>query len=110
MQAAGDGGEVVGTARVLVCTFTVEPQTFDLPVPKRECVGHGSRRIRCITWRALSKGRAYDITAIEGHGRIWTNAQLLHKWKVLPRTSRDRNQKSKMVAGNDGAPRTLTDN
>ena len=84
MQIAGDGGELVGAARVLVCTFTVDPQTFDLLVPNRECVDHGSRRKRCITWRALSKGRAYDSAANEGHGRSWTNDQLLHKWKVLP--------------------------
>ena len=33
---------------------------------------------------ALSKGRAYDSAATESHGRSWTNAQLLHKWEVLP--------------------------
>ena len=38
----------------------------------------------CRYLRALSKGRACDIAATESHGRSWTNAQLLHKWKVLP--------------------------
>ena len=38
----------------------------------------------CKYLRALSKGRAYDSSATESHGRSWTNAQLLHKWKVLP--------------------------
>ena len=42
VQIAGDGGELVGAARVLVCTFTMDPQTFDLPVPNRECVDHKS--------------------------------------------------------------------
>ena len=49
-HAAGDDGGLVGAARVLVCTFTMDPRTLDLPVPNRECVDHGSRRIRCITW------------------------------------------------------------
>ena len=33
---------------------------------------------------ALSKGRAYDSAATESQVRSWTNAQLLHKWEVLP--------------------------
>ena len=37
----------------------------------------------CRYLRALSKGRAYDSAATESHGRSWTNAQLLHKWKLL---------------------------
>ena len=38
----------------------------------------------CRYLRALSKGKAHDHAATESHGRSWTNAQLLHKWKVLP--------------------------
>ena len=48
VQTAGNGGELVGAARVLVRTFTMEPQTFDLLVPKRECFDHGRRHIRSI--------------------------------------------------------------
>ena len=39
------------------------------------------KKCKCLS--ALSKGRAYDSTAIESHGRSWTNAQLFDKWKVL---------------------------
>ena len=61
--------------------------------------------------RALSKGKAYDRAATERHGRSWTNAQFLHKWKVLPARADIRNQESEVVAGNDGAqPHTLADN
>ena len=49
MQIAGDGGELVGAARVMVCTFTMESQTFDFLVTNRGCVDHGYRRIRRIT-------------------------------------------------------------
>ena len=45
MQIAGDGGELVGAARVLVCTFAMEPQTFDFLVPNRECVDYGSHTL-----------------------------------------------------------------
>ena len=38
----------------------------------------------CWYLRALSKGKAHDHAATESHGRSWTNAQLFHKWKVLP--------------------------
>ena len=38
----------------------------------------------CKYLRALSKGKAYDSSATESHGRSWTNAELLHKWQVLP--------------------------
>ena len=41
-------GELVGVARVLICTFTMEPQTFHFLVTSRECVDHGYRRIRGI--------------------------------------------------------------
>ena len=57
VQIAGDGGEFVGAARVFVCTFILELQTFDLPVPNRECVDYGSRRICCITWWAEPIGQ-----------------------------------------------------
>ena len=53
----------------------------------------------CRYLRTLSTGKAYDCTATESHGRSWTNSQ-----------RGDRNQKSKVVAGNDGAQsRTLAD-
>ena len=38
----------------------------------------------CKYLRALSLGRTCDSAATESHGRSWTNAQLFHKWKVLP--------------------------
>ena len=58
----------------------------------------------CKYLRALTKGKAYDSNAAESHGRSWTNAQILQKWKVLPAS-----QKNQMVAGNDGAqPRTTS--
>ena len=41
MQIAGCDREMVGVARVLICTFTMEPQTFDFLVTSRECVDHG---------------------------------------------------------------------
>ena len=50
VQITGDGGELVGAPRVLACTFTMEPQTFDLLVLNRECVDQLSGRVRCITW------------------------------------------------------------
>ena len=37
----------------------------------------------CRYLRALSKGKAYEIAANQCHGSSWTNAQLLHKWRVL---------------------------
>ena len=48
MQIAGCDREMVGVARVLVCTFTMEPQTLNFLVTSRECVDHGYRRIRGI--------------------------------------------------------------
>ena len=48
MHIAGCDREMVGVARVLVCTITMEPQTFDFFVTGRECVDHGKRRIRGI--------------------------------------------------------------
>ena len=41
VQIAGDGGELVGIARLVVCTFTLEPQTLDFLVSNYECDGHG---------------------------------------------------------------------
>ena len=38
----------------------------------------------CRYLRALSNGKAHGHAATESHGRSWTNAQLLHKWKVFP--------------------------
>ena len=52
MQVAGDDGELVGAARVLVCALAMEAQTLDFLVTNRECVDHGYRRIRGITGRA----------------------------------------------------------
>ena len=57
VQIAGDGGEQVGAARVLVCTFTMELETFDFLVTDRECVDRGKRRIRRSTGRAESTGQ-----------------------------------------------------
>ena len=48
MQKTGDGGELVGNARLLVRTLAMESQTADLPFPNRECVEHGPRRLRSI--------------------------------------------------------------
>ena len=74
----GDGGELVGTAGLLVRALAMESQ---------KAAPGGLNRIgekMCRYLRALSKGKAYDHAATEGHGRSWTNAQLFHKWKVLP--------------------------
>ena len=54
MQTTGDGGELVGTARLLVRTLATESQTADLPIPNRECVDHGLRRMRSIARRIES--------------------------------------------------------
>ena len=51
VQVAGDDGELVGAARVLVCALAMEPQTLDFLVTNREC-DHGKRRTRGITGRA----------------------------------------------------------
>ena len=124
MQIAGDCGELVGAARVLVCTFTMEPQTSDLPVPNRECVDHGSRRMRCIIWGDEPIGQE-NVQVPEGslQGQSIRQCRDRESRAQLDqcsapsqvegalRTSRDRDQKTKTVAGNDGAqPRTLADN
>ena len=38
----------------------------------------------CQNLEALLKGRAYDNASTETDGHSLTNAQLLHKWRVLP--------------------------
>ena len=38
------------------------------------------KNCKCLS--LLFKDIAYDSTAIESHGRSWTNAQLFRKWKV----------------------------
>ena len=87
---------MVGAARVLVCTFTMGPRLIFLSrivSASITCLdahaaspGELNRldKNMCRYLRALSKGRAYDSAATESHGRSWTNAQLIHKWKVLP--------------------------
>ena len=97
MQITGDGGELGGSVGILVCKITLESQATDFYVPNRKCGDYGSRCICSFTGRiesagqkvcpylrALSKGEAYEIASNERHGRSWTNAQLLHKLRVLP--------------------------
>ena len=72
MQIAG-----ARAARVLVCTFTMEPQTFDLSVPNRECADYGldayAASLRELN--RLDKNICrYLRAAAESHGPNWTNA------------------------------------
>ena len=98
MQAVGDGGELVGAAWVLVRALAMEPQTLDFPVTNCEYATitgtdayaaspselNKLDKNTCEFLRVFSKGRAYDSSATESHGRSWTNAQLQHKWRVVP--------------------------
>ena len=61
MQIAGGDGELVGVARVLICTFTMEPQTFHFLVTSRACVDHGYRRIRGIIGWAEPIGQKMQV-------------------------------------------------
>ena len=91
MQVVVDGGELVGTGRLSVCTLTLDPQTPDLFVPNCERVDHRTRRIRSIPRRVPPTGQKSVVSAMVryvtapqlSHGRSRTNAQLFHKWKVL---------------------------
>ena len=82
----------------MVRKFATEPQTIDLLVTN--CVSAATKgkdayaaspnelnkldKTFCKYLRALSMGKAHESTDMESHGRSWTNAQLLHKWKVPP--------------------------
>ena len=64
----------------------------------------------CRNLKAHSEGRAYDSAATESRAQL-DQRSAPSQVESAPRTSRDRNQKSKMGAGNDEAqPRTLADN
>ena len=59
----------------------------------------------------FSKGKAHDHAATECHGRCWTNAQLLHKWKVLPAREEMAIRRIKWwQAMTESQPRTPADN
>ena len=83
------------------CTFTLDSK-MPAYASSPDGVNPIDKKV-CRYLRALSKGKAYDCAATGSHGRSWTNAQLLHQWKVLPARAE--------VAGNDGAQaRTPADN
>ena len=97
MQIAGDGGELVGTARVLVCAVT----GIDSYAASSGGVIRLHKKV-CAYFLPLSE-KAQDRAASEKHGRSWTNAQLLHKVEGVASTHGERVEESDSVAGSDGA-------
>ena len=87
MQIAGDVCELVGIVRFLVCALTLDPHTrmiFLSRTVSASVPGNHLDKKVCAYLRALSKGKAYNRASPEKHGRSGANAQMLHKWKVLP--------------------------
>ena len=65
-----------------VCGLHVHPGVTDARFP---CLGLDAYATSLGRYLGvLSKGKAQDCAATECHVRSWNNAQLLHKWKVLP--------------------------